>query len=149
MTFSKQLTGQPQAVCNPITHLTSANYQVLEDSAQIPLWDTMIHDTATHSIPRGNVEHRRTPQGRKGRTNPILRWSGYLTNEVIPESTQVGKKNLHSECFIVPGALHFNIDRGTELLWCQGHKTFIVLGAQDFLKMPGVQVSCSTTEHGV
>ena len=102
-----------------------------------------------HSIPRGNVEHRRTPQGRRGRTHPILRWSGHLTREVIPESTRVGEKNLCSEHFIVPGALNFYSARGTELLWCQGHGTFIVLGAQDFLKVPGAQVSHSTTEHSV
>ena len=113
--FSKWPTGQSQAVCDPITHFASANYQVLEDSAQIPLWDTMICDTVTHCVPRGNVEHRRTPWGRRGRVNPILRWSGFLTREVIPESSQVGEKNLHSECFIVSGALKFYSARGTEL----------------------------------
>ena len=87
MTFSMQARGQHQAVCNTITHFTSAKYHVLEDSAQIPAWEAMIHNTAIHSICRGNVVHRRTPQGRRGRTNHMLRWSGHLTREVIPEST--------------------------------------------------------------
>ena len=84
MTFSKWLTGWHQAVLDTITHFTSANYHVLEDSAQIPPWDAMICDTAIHSIPRGNIQHRRTPQGRRGRTNPIPRQSGHLTREVMP-----------------------------------------------------------------
>ena len=48
MTFSKQPTGQHQAVHNAITLFTSANFHMLEeDSAQIPPWDTaMICDTA-------------------------------------------------------------------------------------------------------
>ena len=53
MTFSKWPTGWHHAVCNTITHFTSADYHVLEDSAQIPLWDTEICATVTHSIPRG------------------------------------------------------------------------------------------------
>ena len=121
MTFSKQQTGHHQAVCNAIMHFTSTNYHVLEDSAQILLWDTVICDTMIHSISTGNIEHRRTPQGRRGRTNPMARWSGCLTREVIPESTHVGEKNLCSECFIVPGALNSCGANGTE--------TFIVLGA--------------------
>ena len=148
-TFLKRLTGQHQAVCNPITHFTSANYHMLKDFAQIPLWDAMICDTAIHSIPMGNIKHRRTSQGRRGGTNPIPRWSGHLTREVVPESTCVGEKNLHSEHFIVPGALNFYGAWGTKLLWCQRQGTFIVLGAQDFLKVPGAQVSHGTTEHGV
>ena len=67
----------------------------------------------------------------------------------MPESTHVGEKNLHSEHFIVPEALNFYSARGTELLWCPGHGTFIVLGAQDFLEVPGAQVSLSTTEYSV
>ena len=124
-------------MCNTITHFTSANYDVLEDSGQIPPWDAVICDTVIHSVPWGNVKHRRAPQGRRGRTDPILRQSGHLTREVIPESTCVGEKNLCSECFIVPGALNFYGARGTELLWWQGHGTFIVLGAQDFPTVPG------------
>ena len=135
--------------CNTITYFTSADYNVLEDSAQMPLWDIKICATVTHSIPRGNVKYRGTPQGRGGRTNPILRWHGCLTREVIPESTHVGKKNLCSEQFIVPGAMNFYSARGTELLWCQGYGTFIVLGTQDFLRVPGAQVSHSTAENGV
>ena len=45
---------------------------------------------------------------------------------------------------MVPGEQNFYSARGTELLWCQGHRTFIVLGAQDFLKVPGAQVSHHT-----
>ena len=136
-------------MCNPITHFTSANYHVLEDPAQVPLWDAMICDTEIHSIPGGNIKHKRTSQGRRGRTNSIWRWSDHLTSEVIPESTHAGEKNLHSEHFIVPGAMNFYGTRGIELLWCQWHRTFKLLGAQDFLKVPGAQVSHSTTEHGV
>ena len=148
-TFSKWLTGQHHAVCNTITHFTSADYHVLEYSTQIPLRDTKICATVTHSIPRGNVEYRRASWGRGEKENPILRQSGCLTKEVIPESTHVGKKNLHSEHFIVPGALNFYSARGTDLLWCQGHGTFWVLGAQDFLRVPGTQVSHNTAENGV
>ena len=107
MTFSKLPTGWHQAVCNAITHFTSANHHVLEDSIQIPPWDTVICDTVIHSIPRGNVKHKRTSQSIRGRTNPILRWSGWLTIEVTPETTHVGEKNLCSECFRVPGSLNF------------------------------------------
>ena len=90
------------------------------------------------------------PQGRRGEGPiPSQDESGCLTREVIPESTYVGKKNLCSECFIVQGALNFYSARGTELLWCQGHGTFRVLGAQDFLRVPGAQVSQSTVENGV
>ena len=45
-----------------ITHFTSGNYQVLADSAQIPLWDTVIHDTAIHSIPRGMLNTEKLPR---------------------------------------------------------------------------------------
>ena len=111
MTFPKWLTGQHLAVHEPLTHFTSVRKHVLEDSAQIPLWDTMICDTETHSIPWGNVKTWRTSQSRRGGTNPILRWSGHLSIEVILESTHVGKKTerkLCSEHFMVPGALNFH-----------------------------------------
>ena len=116
MTFSKWPTDLHQAVHNPITHFTNANYHLLEDSAQIPPWDTVICNTKIHSIPWGSVKHRRTSQGRRKGTNPILRWSGCLTREVIPQSICVGEKNLHSECFIVPGALNSCHARDMELL---------------------------------
>ena len=132
MTFSKWLTGQHQAVHDPITNFTSARVHVLEDSAQMPLWDTMIHDMKTHSIPRGNMEHWKTSP-RRGGTNPIPRWSGYQTREVILECTHVGKQKLCSEHYIVPGAPNF----------------LKVLGALDFLKVPGEIMSHSTMGQGV
>ena len=103
-------------MCNAITHFTSTNCHVLEeDSAQIPLWDAVICDTAIHSIPRQNVKCKWTSQGRRGRTKPILRRTGYLTTEVTSETIHVGMKNLHSEHFIVPGALNFHKARSTGL----------------------------------
>ena len=129
-------------VHNPFTHFISARDHVLEDSAQIPTWDTMIHDTRTQSIPQGNVEHWKTSQSRRGGTNPILRWSGHLTREMILESTCVGEKKLHSEHFIVPGALNFLKVPGA----LNSPK---VLGALDFLKVPGALMNHSTTGHGV
>ena len=133
-------------MCNAITDFTSTCHHILEeDSAQIPLWDAMIYDTVIHSIPRGNVKHKRTSQGRSGRTKPIPRRTGCLTREETSETTHVGMKNLHSEHFMVPGAQNIYSARGTELLWCQGHRTFIVQEAQDFLKVPGAQVSHCTT----
>ena len=62
MTFPKWLTGQHLAVHNPITHFTRAGNHVLRDSAQVPSWDAMIHDTETHSIPWENIETWRTPR---------------------------------------------------------------------------------------
>ena len=110
----------------------------------MPSWDAMICDTEIHSIPGGNIKHKRTSQGRRGRTKPILRGTGHLTREVTSETTHVGMKNLCSECFMGPGTQNFFSARGNELLWYQEHRTFIVLGAQDFLKVPGAQVSCHT-----
>ena len=73
----------------------------------------------TRSILWGNVKTLTTSQSIEGGTNPIPRWSGYLSREVIVESTHVGKKTerkLHSEHFIVPGALNFlKSARSTEL----------------------------------
>ena len=93
-------------------------------------------------FPEGTVEHWKTSQSRRRGTNPIPRWSGHLTREVIPESTHVGEKKLHSEHFIVPGALNF--------LKVLGALSFPkVLGALDFLKVPGALMSCSTTGHSV
>ena len=98
MTFSMQLTGQHQVVCNVITNPTSTSYYVLEqDSAQIPLWDIVICGTAIHSIPRGNVRHKQTSQGRRGRTKSIPRRTEHLKREVTSETTHVGVKNLHRE----------------------------------------------------
>ena len=146
MTFSRWLTGSHQAVHDAITHFTSTNHHVLEeDSAKILLWDAVICDTVIHSIPRGNVEHKRTSQGRRGRTKPILRRTGHLIREVTSETTHVGLKNLCSEHFPVPVAQNFYSARGTGPLWYQGHRNFIVLGAHDFLKVPGAQVSHGTT----
>ena len=108
-----------------ITHFTSTNHHVLEeDSAQIPSWDAVICDTVICSVPRG---------------------TGYLAREVTSETTHVGKKNLHSEHFLVQGAQNFYSARGTEHLWCQRHRTFVVLGTQEFLKVPGAKVKCGTT----
>ena len=111
MAFHRWLTGQHQAVCDAISHFTSTNHHVLEeDSAQTPLWDAMVHDTVIHSVPRGNVKHQRTSQGRRGRTKPILRRTGHLTREVTS-----GVNNLHSEHFMVPGAQNFHSARSTGL----------------------------------
>ena len=147
MTFHRWPTGQHQAVCDAITHFTSTNYHVLEeDSAQTPLWDAVVHDTVIHSIPRGNTKHQRTSQGRRGRTKPILRRTAHLTREVTSRTIHVGVNNLHSELFMVPGAQNLYSARGPALLWGQGHRTFIVLGAKDFLKVPGTQVTCCTAD---
>ena len=119
MKFPKWLAGWHLAVCNPIAHSTSAGNHVLRDSAQLPLWDAMIHDSKTCSIPWGNIETWRTSVSRGGGTSPILKWSGRLSREVILESTCVGEKKerkLCSEHFIVPGALNFmKSARSTEL----------------------------------
>ena len=129
MTFSKQLTGWHQVVHDANTNPANASYYVLEEeSAQIPLWDVMICGTVIHSIPRGNVMHKGTSQGRRGRTKSIPRRTGHLRREVTSETTHVGVKNLcrelcpHGEhmceCFVVLGAQNFYSARGTELLWC-------------------------------
>ena len=136
------------SVHDGITHFTSTNHHVLEeDSAQTPSWDTMC-SMIQWSIPfPGRMSNiKRTSQGRRGRTKPIPRRTGHLTREVTSGTTCVGMNNLCSECFMVPGAQNFYSARGTELLLCQGHKTFIVLGAQDFLKVPRAQVSHHTTD---
>ena len=135
-------SSQHQAVCDPITHFTSARDHVLEDSAQIPSWDGVIHDMRTQSIPRGNVEHGKTLQSRREGTNPILRWSGHLTREVILESTCVGKKKLHSEHFMVPGALSFlKVLGALNYPKLPGALNFPkVLGALDFLKVLGALI---------
>ena len=133
---------------NAITHFTSINTHVLEvDSAQIPLWDAMICDTAICSVPRGNIKHKRTSQGKRGRTKPIpRRRTGHLTREVTSETTHVGVKNLCSEHFMVPGAQNFYSDRGTEPLWCQGHRTFMVLGLSKSARSTSKLSYC---KHGV
>ena len=62
-------------------------------------------------FPGGTSKPGELPQSRRGGTNPIPRWSGHLSREVIPESTCVGKKKrrkLCSEHFIVLGVLNFH-----------------------------------------
>ena len=136
-TFHRQLTGWHQAVHDAITHFTSTYHHVLEeDSAQIPSWDTVLCDTAIHSVPRGNVKHKRTSQGRRGRTKPILRRTGCLTREATSEPFMLALR-ICTVNVLWCQRQNFYSARGTELLWYQGHRTFIVLGAQDFLKVPG------------
>ena len=77
MTFPKQLTGWHLPVCNPIAHFTWAWNHVLWDSAQLPLWDAMICDSETGSVPWGNVKTWRTSQSRG--EEPIPSWDGLAT----------------------------------------------------------------------
>ena len=83
------------------------------------MWDAMICDTETRSIPWGNVKTWRTSQSRGEKAIPSQDGLATYPWEVILESTCVGKKKerkLCSEHFIVPGALNFlKSARSTEL----------------------------------
>ena len=66
-------------------------------------------------------------QGRRGRTNPHPK--------MVWPPNQRGDLRIHL-CWQEESAQGmFYSARGTEPLWGQGHETFIVLGAQDFLRV--------------
>ena len=115
-------------VWDATTNFGNPNYCVLEeDSAQIPSWDIMVSGNAFHSIPWGNNESERTSQDRQGRIQPIpeeewipeeggdfrhhLCWFENLCRELCSYGEHICR------IFVVPG--------GTELLQCQGHRTFV------------------------
>ena len=83
MTLPKQPTDWHLAVHNPITYFTRAGNHMLRDSAQLPLWDAMIHDTETCSIPSGTskpgelprVEGEEPISSRDGLATYPQRWS--------------------------------------------------------------------------
>ena len=80
--------------------------------------------------------------------NPIPRRTGHLRREVASDTTHVGLKICtenfaHVVCicvniFVVSEAQNFCSARGTELLWCQGYRTF---------KVPEAQVNHSATTN--
>ena len=110
-------------VCDTITNSVNPSYCVLEEeSAQIPWWDVVVCGKAVHSIPQGNDESKRTSQGRCGRTQPIPRRTGH----------SCWFQDLHRELCSHGEHMceHFHDARATELLWCQGHRTLAVPGAQ-------------------
>ena len=81
----------------------------LEDSAQLPLGDTVTCLTTIHSIPRGNVENERNPT--EEREVPIPSWDGLAA--------------YRERWYQNPLQLEKTTAQWT--LWkCQGHWTFVV-----------------------
>ena len=118
MTFGVKLTGQHWAVLNTITHTNSAIVQ--EDSAQLPMGDTVTSIAATHSVPRGEHGDHKEPHNKEGSSTNILRQTGSLSREVVPGPT-CEDEDCTVNLVIVPGALNSNSARGTEHLWWHGH----------------------------
>ena len=93
---------------------------VLEDSAQLPLGNTVTCLATIHSIPRGNVENERNPT--EEREVPIPSQDGLAAYR---------ERWYQNPLMLVPGVQNIDSARGTEHLWFHGHIS-----------------NCGTTEHG-
>ena len=130
-TFSKQPTGWHQMVHDAITNFANPNYCVLEeDSVQIPFWDIVVSGKAIHSIPQGTDESKRPSQDRWGRIQPI------------PRTPEEGCDFRHHSCWFenLCRELCSHGEHMWTFLWCQGHRTLAVPGAQNFCGAQGHRI---------
>ena len=116
MTFAVRPTGQHQAVHDTTTHTNSAGGLC---PVIIGGHCDQFHHNPLHS--QGECGDHEEPHSEEGSSHFILRWTGSLSREVVPGSTQVDEEYCTVNFVIVPGALNSNSTRVTEHLWCHGH----------------------------
>ena len=102
--------GQHQAVHNTITYTNSAGGLCPVTTGGH--WDLFWYHPL-HSL--GKCGDKEEPHSREGSSNPILRWTGSLSREVVPGSTQADEEYCTVNFVVVPGALNTDSARGTEL----------------------------------
>ena len=111
---------------------------VQEDSALLPMGDTVNSIATIHSVPRGNVETMRNPTAK--REVLISSQEGLATyQERCTRTNLSGCKILCSELC--------DSARGTEHCKCQGHLTLIVPGALNICGVMGTFDNCGISEQ--
>ena len=129
MTFSNWLTS---VVHVPVTNYVSLQLCVLEeDSAQLTSWDVMVSGEMINLVPRGNNRSEMTPKsGWKEYNQP---WEGldiWMERWLQTPPEMVHRSALWTLLTWWVYVRTFLCARGTWCLWCQGHETFDVQGAQ-------------------